>query len=277
MNRNYTESFSILFWPILFIFLNCINHILLTSIVTFFHLQLDHRLVDIQDWIQVHFWSLYLLRLLFSFFIFERLISTFYSKNNFIFLMKEKFFFDLDLKIMGTLCLSLGLSLIITFVPVSHEFHFFWSFKSFMSFVGHTLFLTILTLVYLMASDCFYIKNKYHYLLALIYTMTFFTVETYFLKQMLPEKLGSFTTLYIVLYVAIIKKRSSFQMSFFLILFVLAPFLSFFGEDIIHGSEYSPFILSHKFSITASLSLTVMVGFILWIMERRDRAINNRP
>jgi len=235
-------------------------HLIILSVVIFFHFLLDHRLADIQDWIFFHGWEILILGKLISLGVMSRFMGILSSERSPLIhilsesrgVLRSELFIAIVIMIIGLLIVGRP------FLQDSYK----WSlYPLFISYVGAVTLLGGDALILIILNKSIPLSRKsWSIEVALFSVISFLVYKLIFLY-------GTHWNLHIVFSFILtyycLRLRGEFVWLHALILIVafLAPFFSLFGLDPLWGSRFSPFTLSESVTGIAFsvLSLVVIV------------------
>ncbi|MBC7712688.1 MAG: hypothetical protein H7177_05090 [Rhizobacter sp.] len=238
-------------------------HLILISLISFFHLLLDHNIRTIGDWIGDRGWTLIIISKVIVFYLAMLFVS-----------LKTKKFFSLksyirnsiqtprievlvailflliglmgigEMNLNSTMIVELGrmiLSIVGTFVFFSVDY----------------ILLVILDVFYPVRDDSMRLKRLF--LLPMLFYL--FSAATFVYEQTISMKLYAFFIL--MLYSGEWRRKNWTLPAIFLIAFII-PSYSLLGLDPVWGEAYSPIIASKKIG---TFSLFILIGFALGYMQ----------
>lgn len=257
-----------LFLITLFLLMGVLINVSLISIATFFHLQLGHRFIDIQDWVYANGWFLHIIKSVFSFFIIEKILSIVSYEKNGLSKVFQDFKLDITYKIPALIIIILIISSLISFSPVRSITQDIRLGRLLLSYLGHMTFFFTHTLFIILLFNKVKLKRVSKVLVSLIYVyLVYMTEQVFFKFQENQERLSIFF-IFLLIYLCCISKKQHLNLAFFLITFFLCPFLVLFGLDLVWISEFSPFILRSSFGLADIIYLSGAVYFFLFLAEK---------
>ena len=238
-------------------------HLVLISLISFFHLLLDHNIRTIGDWIGDRGWTLIIISKVIVFYLAMLFVS-----------LKTKKFFSLKSYIRNSiqtprievfvaiLFLLIGLAGIgeMTFnstMIVEVERIALSIAGTFVFFAVDYIFLVILDVFYPVREESLRLKR----LFLLPFLFYLFSAVTFVYEQTISIKLYAFFLL--MLYSGEWRRKNWTLPAIFLIAFII-PSYSLLGMDPVWGEAYSPIIASKKIG---SVSLFILIGFALGYMQ----------
>jgi hypothetical protein len=232
-------------------------HIILISLVSFFHLLLDHNIRTIGDWIGDRGWSLIIISKLFVFYLAIQFINL---KANKIFSIKSYFrnniqtprlevfvaMIFLIIGLMGIGDIRVNTTMIVEI------------YRILLSLVGTFVFFAV-DYILLVILDVFFpvrdevLRNRRIFLLPFLFYL--FSAATFMYEQTISLKFYAFFLL--LVYSGEWRRKNWTLPAVFLVSFLI-PCFTFLGLDPVWGEIYSPFFASKKIS---SASIFVLVAF----------------
>jgi len=243
------------------------THLILISLVSFFHLLLNHNIRTIGDWISDRGWALIILSKLLIFYLslqFVRLKSKkitslqSYFRNGIQFPRKEIFAILLFLIIA-----IMGVGRIIYNQTMIFELD-----RILFSSIGTFIFFSVDFILIIILEIFFPIKDrKQNSQKLVLFPLLFylFTYATFIYEQTVSLKLYAF--FFLLVYVGEWRRRNWTLPLLFLLIF-LVPIYSLMGLDPVWGSSYSFFVLDR---IVSNFSLFTMVAMAILYLERTTK------
>lgn len=219
---------------------NAIVHLLVLSVVAFFHFLLEHRMADIQDWVYFHGWEVVSLGKIIALFIISRFvgilsierrpfISLFHLKRGFL---KKDILIALTIFILGIVIVGKP-----NHVPTAE----IDTYRVMMSFVGHLVFYGSDALLILALNEYLPLKRSYWpYQVVLFSLLSYLIQRNVFLFGVRWEGDVIFS-LILVFYLLKVRGEFVWLHSFLAITLLFSPLSTFFGLDPLWGSKFSPF------------------------------------
>lgn len=248
-------------------------HIVLISLISFFHLLLKHNIRTIGDWIGDRGWGLIILSKM----------SVFYLAMLFVNLKTKKLFslksyFRNSIQTPRVEVIVSLLFLIIALFGIGEikfnrtmivEFD-----RLLLSIVGSFVFFAV-DYIFLVILDVFYpvrennLRLKRMFILPLLFY--FFTAATFIYEQTITLKLYAFFIL--LVYSGDWRRKNWTLPAVFLIAFIV-PTFSFLGFDPVWGEIYSPMIASKNIS-TASFFILIIfaIGYLQYTLKKKPEYI----
>lgn len=234
-------------------------HLILISLISFFHLLLDHNIRTIGDWISDRGWTLIIISKVIVFYLAMLFVS-----------LKTKKFFSLKSYIRNSVQTPrLEVFVTILFLLIGILGIGEMSFNSAMIFeidrivlsvVGTFIFYSV-DYILLVILDVFYpiredsLRLKRLFLLPLLFYL--FSSATFVYEQTISMKLYVFFIL--LLYSGEWRRKNWTLPAIFLLTFIV-PTYAFLGLDPVWGEAYSPIVASRKIG---TFSLFILIGFAL--------------
>jgi|GEM_PF-2526914 len=225
--------------------INGLVHLVLLSIVAFFHFLLDHRLADIQDWVFFHGWEILIIGNVVSLYILTRFLGILsIERKPFLSLIKNnKGIFRKE--VLASLIIFL-LGLILLGKPTTSPSYEPDMYRILISILGQFVLYGSECLILLSLNKYLPLRRKqWHFELILFSLITFFIHKLVFLYGIRWE--GQIIFQFILLFY-LLRLRGEFVWlhSFLFIGFLVAPVAALFGLDPIWGERFSPFTFTSK-------------------------------
>jgi hypothetical protein len=244
--------FYFFFYAVMWVF-----HIILISLVSFFHLLLDHNIRTIGDWIGDRGWSLIIISKLFVFYLAIQFINL---KTNKIFSIKSYFRNNIQ-----TPRLEVFVALIFLIIGLMgigdirfNSTMIFELDRILLSFLGTFVFFAV-DYILLVILDVFFpvrdevLRNRRLFLLPFLFYL--FSAATFMYEQTISLNFYAFFLL--LVYSGEWRRKNWTLPAVFLVSFLI-PCFTFLGLDPVWGEIYSPFFASKKISTP---SIFILVGF----------------
>ena len=248
LQLSYYLIFHILIWAL---------HLLVLSIVSFFHFNLGHSMSIIDDWIFSKAWGLsFISKIIGSIVIMKFLLI----KSNFRKPMRNIIINSnnhLSSKIL-VLMIFIIVSVIYLGRPVFTFQEHFEFVNTCFSFIGLLIFFSTDIMIVFFLDHFYPINKKYSIIRILTFPLIFlfFTKSTFYLNK---DNLIFLYFYSLVLFVSFSFVKSNWVNAFSILLLVLAPINAIFGIDIMWGSHFSPFIFKEKLQYLEISILSVLV------------------
>jgi hypothetical protein len=262
---NLTKHFIFFF---IFLLIKVILFILTNSIVTFFHLILDHRLVDVQDWIYTNAWSLYIFVLLTSVAIMLKVISTSLRESTAWSLVRNEFIYDLRNKEAFTLSAVLIICFIILGQPILNTEQSLKVWPIIISYLGHCLMIGSTICLFFLVVKIKVVVGIQRWFSAGVFLIGLGLVDIGIIKFTQEQNSTVFVLMSLCLYFAGIAKKPSLRIALGVGFFAIAPVLVLLGQDFLWGSEHSLYSLTKSLRISEMFILCILLG-LLPRMSRR--------
>ena len=257
-----------LFLILSFLTIGIFIHVAIISVVTFFHLQLGHRFVDIQDWIYANGWFLHIVKSICSFYVIEKILSIVNYENNGFSSVIQNFKLDVDYKMPTVVILIMIVSCFLSLSPEANILHHIEIGSLLLSYLGHFTFFVTHTLFLMLLFNKINMEKVSKTLVTLLYVGLVYGTEQVFFKFQENHERSAIAFLLILIYISTISERKYLKLSLGFILFFLCPFLTLFGLDLVWGSHYSPYVLGHTFTLFDAAYLSATVAFFLYLHKR---------
>lgn len=248
---------------------NAIVHLLVLSIIAFFHFLLDHRMADIQDWVYFHGWEVVSLGKIIALVIISRFVGILsIERRPFVALFLHKRGFIKKDVLIALAIFTLGVVIVgrPNHVP-SSETDFY---RVLMSFVGHLVFYGSDALLILALNEYLPIKRSYwHYQVVLFSLLSYVIQRNVFLFGVRWEADVIFS-LILVFYLLKVRGELVWLHSFIAIVLLFAPLSTFFGLDPLWGNKFSPFVFSGTIS---GLEIGVFTFIVLIFLRRKTNSL----
>lgn len=242
-------------------------HLILISLISYFHLLLNHNIQTIGDWIGDRGWFLIIISKIFIFYLFLQFIRL---KSKKIKLLQEYlrngiewprreivvviFFLLIALMALGKLVLNRTLIFEIDRIVLS-------TLGTFIFFGVDYILLIILEIFFPLESS--EDKKRKNFIFPLFFY--YFTYATFIYEQTVSFKLYAF--FFLLLYVGEWKKRNWTLPALFLVTFLI-PSYALFGLDPVWGSTYTLFKMEKGAS---SFEVFLLIGFAILYLEKTNR------
>lgn len=248
-------------------------HLILISLISFFHLLLDHNIRTIGDWISDRGWALIILSKVFVFYLAMLFVNL---KTKKIFSLKSFFRNSIQaprIEVVVTLLfllialLGIGEIKYNSTIIVEIDRLLFSIVGSFIFFAVDYVLLVILDVFYPVREDHLRIKR----MLILPLFFYFFTAATFVYEQTITLKLYAFFIL--LVYSGEWRRKNWTLPAVFLTAFIV-PAFSLLGLDPVWGEIYSPMAASKKIS-TASVFILVFfaIGYLQYTLRKKPEYI----
>lgn len=225
--------------------MNACVHLLILSIVAFFHFLLNHRMADIQDWVFFHGWEILTIGKLLSLFLVSRFIGILSSERRpFLHLyhfkkgiLKKDLFISLVIFLLGVVIVGKPVA------AVNFDLNFY---RLSVSLIGPLVFYGSEVLVLLSLNEYLPLKKKqWHVQVILFSLITYLSHRALFLYG---ERWEGDVVFFFIFIFYTLRLRGSFGWihPFCSIVFLILPLSAFFGLDPIWGSRFSPFVFVNK-------------------------------
>ncbi len=248
-------------------------HLILISLISFFHLLLDHNIRTIGDWIGDRGWTLVIISK----------VAVFYLAMLFVNLKTQKFYsvksyfrnsiqaprvevfvaiFFLLLGLVGIGEMNFNSTMIVEIDRILLSIV-----GTFVFFAVDYTFLVILDVFYPIRED----SLRYKRLVILSLLFYFFSAATFVYEQTISFKLFAFFIL--LLYSGEWRRKNWTLPAIFLCAFII-PSYSFLGLDPVWGEVYSPIIASKKIgTFSIFILITFAVGYLHYTLKKKPEYI----
>lgn len=252
-----------------FHFANALIHLIVLSIVAFFHFLLEHRMGDIQDWVFFHGWEVVGLGKIIALIIMARFIGILsIERRPFVYLFRfQRGFFKKDVLMALTIFI---LGIIIVGDPqhiVGSEFDLY---RTFVSFLGHFIFYGSDALVILALNKFLPLKDgQWRYQVVLFSLISFFVQKNVFLFGV-GWKAEVIFALIMCFYLIRFENDVAWIHTILAILILFAPLATFFGLDPLWGNKFSTFRFTGE---VGGLEVGVFTLLILFFLKRKEGSL----
>ncbi len=243
---------------------NIISHLIILSVIIFFHFLLDHRLADIQDWIFFHGWEVLILGKLLSLGGMSRFIGILSSERNPLLhiLSGARGFFKLEV-IVAIVFMTIAL-----LVVGKPEFQIAnkWSFYPLLiSYLGHIALFGGDALFILVLNKAIPLKRRAWSFEVVLFSAISFLIHKVIFLFGIEWNAHIIFSFILIFYSLKLRSELVWLHSLTLTLLFVAPFFTLFGLDPLWGSRFSPFILSESvtgiaFAVFTSLAIAFFAG-----------------
>lgn len=249
----YYTIFHMLIWGL---------HLIVLSIVAFFHFDLEHSMTIIDDWIFSEAWILSFISTALAGFI---MIKVLLIKSNFrnpISSMISASDRNLSAHILVIIIFILG-SFLYWGRPdfkIREDFEFL---KLILSYMG-SIFIYFVDICILFLLDHFYplkLKEKVFRVLTFPFLFLFFSKSTYYLE---PSNLKLVYFYSFLLLICFSLKDLNWKNSIVILFTVIAPLNAFFGLDVMWGDAFSPFIFKNPIDLSMIIVISIL-SFSYWL------------
>ncbi len=242
-------------------------HLLLISLVSFFHLILHHPLGTIAEWINVNGWQLIMITKVIVFVLFLQFYSlklelserlkTFYHNG-----------FQLPRLELFVVCLFFLIAQITLGNPVLNDAFILKIDKILISFLGNILFYGI-DLIFVLILNVYFpvLKSKRVKLHVLLSVLFYLGTKASFQYEILNVDKSYLFYFFMLLYLAY-WKRENWSFPMFFLVFAYAPLFAFLGFDPIWENQYSLFRKSFAMS---SFEVVFLILSVVLFLEYKRR------
>lgn len=285
---NFTKHISTYGLYQLGVFIFCL---LIISLFSFFHFLLKHKVSEIEEWIYEHGWLIIISSKILSTYVILKFTTL---KNSYRKPIKE--FFQNDLRMPSRDIFVLSLFFLISNIIFSKPYFFEHLNSEFLkiliSFISVILFyFTDIVTIYFIEKHTSI--SKLEKFLRMIFYLLIFYLTNKLIFPMISFKEASasgsplfeinllmtfhfFIILYIGQFLTEIKKtQSNLGNALFYLVFIVAPFSAFFGQDPLWGDLYSPFKLRVVLGIDYYFSLGIVLVAYLAFKSRKSKQVTN--
>lgn len=251
------------FYYLIYTLLVVLLHLASISMIAYFHFLLDHRLVDVEDWIYHHQWEIVgISKIIAGFLVFRLLSIQSEYRNPFQELIKKgQRFWNKEAVVIIT---SLFLVTLLIGKPVKSGNDFFLM-RFLSSFIGNLVFfMSDIWIVYFLF-QIYPSQRKSKYFVTFVFPLITFFVTKYWILY------GRNIHSSIVFYLGVgylfswFWDKENWGIPAIFTLFFICPFNSLFGLDPIWHSVYSPFIFIDGITKFEYFSMIVMIAVYLLI------------
>lgn len=265
--------------------------LLIISLISFFHFLLKHNVAQIEEWIYEHGWIIVILAKILSTYIILKFVTL---KNSYRKPLKE--FYQNDLRVPSGDIFVLSLFFFISNLIFGKPFYFehlrvefFKILISFFSIIAF-YFTDLLTIYFI---EKHFSISKLDRLIRMLFYLLIFYLSNKFVFPMVYFKEASSSTsplfemkilmsfhFFIILYFGLvfngIKDRVKIiGNGLFYLIFFVAPFSAFFGQDPLWGDLFSPFKLGVELGAEYYISLSVVLILYLAFKMRKSKQVAN--
>lgn len=243
----------------IYLFFKTLLFIVIVSLITFLHLFLDHRLIDIQDWIYTNSWVVYIIILVTSFLTVLKLIAVLSPLTSLREIIKSEVKSDESLKVPFMLCSVFLLSSIIISQPERIKSVDFSSLGLLVSYVGHIIYFGTKLIVIFLLDKILSVSRKQLALITLIFIPLTMMIDGSIIK--FGPQYSQIPTLCLIpcIVVTCFAQPKSLKTGLLLIVFAIAPFLSLLGMDLLWGDDKTMYTLKNPFSIVEFLMMSLLL------------------
>ncbi|EQC49051.1 hypothetical protein M899_2762 [Bacteriovorax sp. BSW11_IV] len=230
-------------------------HLALVSLVTFFHLQLDHNFSVIDNWLNDQSWGIAFVTKLVTLVIslnFINIWST--SRKPFVDLIKGHH--SGPVKSVWAYCLFILLFMLVYGRPIFNPLGHISVLNVITSIIGTSLFFASDVFVVLTLEDLYPVQKRERAQQVILYSVMSFL----FAKNVFAYTDGfdfSYLILSLILFFLLFYKDAGWRTVIPFLLFVAIPHFSLFGKDPFWKGEYSPFI--YKWPIESLHYLIILI------------------
>lgn len=230
-------------------------HLIIISIITFFHFLLDHRLIVVENWIYDFSWQIFMISKVICFLFFYKYFIFFKKENDLISFTRENFSFNkLDVFLIPLISLAFLLFYIDPYVKSNHEFDLLRAIFHISSIVL-TMAIDLLIVLILMKEKG---RESLHLIEVVLFSLvSYFSFQSVFLFS---HKNAYVLILNVILFYFLYLKKDLGLPFLFISLFIV-PLYLLMGFDPIWNGDYSLFgsritsINIHIFSVLLSIGL----------------------
>lgn len=244
-------------------------YLLISSFITFVHLQLDHTLTVVENWNQDQGWEIASLVKLISFFILIKFISIRSTSRKPLRDFFINHFQVPDKKFFALFVFNIFFAIIILKPVLANRVSFEFS-KLISSYIGSFIYLSCDVLLLLFMHSVFPLGKKKKIIEILFYISLMYFLNT---KIFSHSDYSNFSYLYFML----LCLRVSFWLKinwsylFAFLLLYICPMISFMGIDFVWGNEYSYLISSTTPEFILFIVLTIVsFGYIEFSKVKAD-------
>jgi hypothetical protein len=244
--------------------------LLISSFVTFVHLQLDHTLTVVENWNQDQGWEIASLVKIISFFIIIKFISIRSTSRRPLRDFFVNYFQLPDKKFFAVIVFNIFFAVLVLRPVLANRVSFEFS-KLISSYLGSFLYISCDILLVLFMNSIFPLERKKK-----IIEGVFFISLMYFLniKIFSHSNYSSFSFLYFMLLSLRVSfwNKINWSYLFILLLVCICPMISFVGIDFVWGNDYSYLISTQGPGIIIFLVLTIVsLIYIQLSQEKSDK------
>ena len=244
-------------------------HLLIISLISFFHLILDHSIGTIAEWINERGWQLILLTKFIVLFIFFQFFSL-----RFQVLKKLKIYYHNGIQLPRMDYLVVCCFFLIGFLslgnPVLNSAMIFQVFNILLSYVGLVLFFLSDFLFLVVLNSHFPLRKEQktvgHILFAIIFYLG--TLATFQYEFIAVNYLFLFLFWFLLYLSEWRRKNWTMPLSFLMLVF--APITSFFGFDPVWQNQFSFFKLTHKVNYSEIIVIILISALFLYHRQNKE-------
>ncbi len=250
-----------------FLILNWGVYLIVSSVITFFHLQLDHSLNIVENWNFDQGWEIASFVKVISFFVIAKFIAIRSTSRKPL----RTFFIDhykMPKRSLFTLIVFNLIFCIAFLKPLIAERVTFEFFKIFSSYIGSFLYLCTEIIFLLFLQNIYKISNKKK----AIETILFITLSYVLNTNVFTHSSYAHVSLpfYLTLcFVASYWSKGSWSYPLIILVMFICPLISLFGVDFIWGSDFSYLTPTQEPSTLLFLALTtVSIGYMYFMRKK---------
>lgn len=236
-------------------------HIVMVSIIAFFHFQLDYNLSNIEDWVSYNAWEVLVLTKLLAFWTYFRFLTIRVESRFPIKLMLQHGFSPIKLESLLPLVFILLFIFMVGVPKVSQSILVSWL-KILWSYIGVVIFYGVDIFVFIALQDVYPLKMKERRTMDIVCSLLLVMASYGLFPYAGSERVILFLTLYLTSFFTHYQgSGKNWTLPVFYLVVVAAPLASFFGVDPVWGERFSPFELTHEIGVVATIVLVVGLTF----------------
>lgn len=241
-------------------------HLSIISLVTFFHLQLNHNFSVIDNWINDQSWGIVFITKMLTLVISLNFINIWSSSRRPFYDLIKKDHIGPSLRVWAY-CLFIFLFMLFYGRPIINPLGHISLLNIFTSIVGTTLFFASDVFIILTLEDLYPVKMKERHIQVVMYSVMSFL----FVKNVFVYTDGfdfSYLILNLILFFLIFFKSVGWRTVIPFLLFIAIPHFSLFGKDPFWKGEYSPLIYKWPIeSVHYFVILSVLFCYTLYVKK----------
>lgn len=236
-------------------------HLIMISIIAFFHFQLDYSLSNIEDWVSYNAWEILVLTKLSAFWFYFRFLTIRVESRFPVRLMLQHGFSPLKFENLIPLLFILLFIFAVGLPEASDAILVSWL-KVLWSYLGVVIFYGVDIFIFIALQDVYPLGKRDRRYLDIICALLL-TIASY---GIFPYVSGARVVLFLTLYLTsffthYLNHGKNWTLPVFYLFIVAAPLASFFGVDTVWAGRFAPLKMTHEIGIIESMVLIVALTF----------------
>lgn len=236
-------------------------HLIMISIIAFFHFQLEYSLSNIEDWVSYNAWEILVLTKLSAFWFYFRFLTIRVESRFPVRLMLQHGFTPLKFENLIPLVFILLFVFAVGLPQVSDAILVSWL-KVLWSYLGVVIFYGVDIFIFIALQDVYPLGKRDRRYLDIICALLLMIASYGIFPYVSGARVVLFLTLYLTsFFTHYLNHGKNWTLPVFYLFMVAAPLASFFGVDTVWAGRFSPLKMTHEIGIIESIVLIVALTF----------------